>query len=178
MKIYILCLLVFTCVSRADLPIAARPTAVVSPNGRFVYVKIAAGGVAGVTRARGVLYELDSSGAFVERWSDNTVFGSYMFIADDGVSMVVVINPVFGRAPAELDVGLAFYRQGQLTKAYSTKELLTGRGAASSTMSFYRWMSDSKNDFPYMENSIFYIKTLDGYSYVFNYLSGDKISKK
>ena len=105
--------------------------------------------------------------------------GWYSFrthLSDDGKYLVRMGNWPRGSELSGEDLAVAFYKEGQLIKSYSTKDLVKDRSAIEITVSHYSWLSEIKNLEPFSYR--FTIVTKDNIEYIFNIENGKIISQK
>jgi hypothetical protein len=121
----------------------------------------------------GTMYSVSRDGKFTPTWRVNGWYAFDVFVSNDGRSLVRIGNGPIGDAPSKSDLAVAFYNNGNLTKQYSTDDLVLKKSLVSVTISHYVWLAD-ENAYPMkLQDLEFSLTTIDGMQYVFNVKTGE-----
>jgi hypothetical protein len=118
--------------------------------------------------------ELCQDGSSRELWRiDGYAFEAYL--SKDGQHFIKIGPWPSGRAPSKEDVAVEFFKNGQLLKSYSTKDLIKDSSKVRPTSGHYFWRAKD-GDYSFLSSNSFHTKTVDGISYVFDVTTGEIIS--
>lgn len=116
-------------------------------------------------------FRLLNDGTSRKLWSiDGYSFEAYL--SKDGQYFIRLGPWASGRKPSHKDVAVEFFKNGQLLRSYSTKDLVKDVSKVVPTAGHYFWRKKDKN-YPLDSALHFYIKTVDDLSYVFDITTGE-----
>lgn len=123
--------------------------------------------------AFGKAYKLKENGESELLWEVSGWYAFRVFISNDGQYLVRMGNWANGHKPAVDDLAVAFYKNGEELKSYSTSDLVLYPEKVESSVSHYVWKAKDR-EYPRMErDNKFKIKTIDGFIYTFDITTGE-----
>lgn len=134
--------------------------------------------------AYGVAYRLTRDGTLKELYRTKGWYSFKVHVSADGKYLVQLESRPRGHAPSKDHVAVAFYKDGKLTKRYSTVELVKDPAKVRSTVSYYEWLAaDMSEDQAEVQVrglqpsldyfNVFALHTLDGWTYRFDVTTGE-----
>lgn len=141
-----------------------------------------------VTKATGAAYQLGGDGGMRELWRTEGWYASTVLLANDGRHLVRMGPWPSGWEPTPEHLAVAFYRDGQLLRSYSTADLIKDKKRVQVSASHYFWLAvaDHSDWFrfdpdrePRLDNNYgeFRLKTIEGVLYRFSLESGKIIGE-
>jgi len=129
--------------------------------------------------AFGAAYRIDDDGNFTELWKTSGWYSFEVFLSADGKYLVRMGSFGVGKQPEKKDLGIAFYKNGKLLKAYSTADLVKDNRKVVQTASHYMWLARDNYEKPDPDakltlewENVFRLKTIDGIAYQFDATTG------
>jgi hypothetical protein len=119
---------------------------------------------------KGTCYEVVAGEADKALWTTDGWYGT-VHLSRDGKYLVRLGGPQHGFMPSNKDLAISFYMEGQLTKSYSTNDLVRNPLAARKLFGPYEWMV-----WPGKFISMAYeyeLTTIDQIQYVFDIKTGE-----
>jgi len=138
----------------ADSEAPAEPIVTVSENRRCFFKMIPAKRVRRgrrlqtVREAFGAAYRVEDDGQLTELWKTSGWYNFEVLLSNDGKYLVRVGSHPAGSRPEAKDLGVAFYKNGQLLKSYSTAELVKDPRKVMATASHYMWLARASRQSP------------------------------
>lgn len=170
----------------ADSPAPPKPLFFSSTGGEALFTMLPATyeGERLVRKAFGVAYSLLPDGKQKELYRTSGWYSFEVFISNDGRYLVQLGPWNVGDRPSGKDLAIAFYKDGQKMRSYSTADLVKDPEQVLVSTSHYMWrapalsktykmgeallLQPTLND--YAEN--FTLHTIDGWTYVFDLKTG------
>jgi hypothetical protein len=172
--------LAFAISARADSPAEPVPHVTTSPQGGYIFCMVPKHEYPPYKElSYGIAYQLLSSGELAELWRTKDWYSFKVFLADDGRHLVRMGPWNVGHDPEPDHLAVAFYRDGQLIKQYSTAELVKDHSRIQISASHYQWLAgrDEKAEPPSLDwKSRFSLSTVDGIEYLFDVTTGAILS--
>lgn len=136
-----------------------------------------------VAKATGAAYQLGGDGEMRELWRTEGWYAFKVFLADDGRHLARMGPWPLGWEPTPEHLAVAFYRDGQLLRSYSTADLIKDKKRVRVSASHYRWLAVADNSDwfrfdpdrePHLDNYYreFRLKTIEGVLYRFSVETG------
>ncbi len=118
----------------------------------------------------GILFKVSQQDTDEILWRTNGWFAHKVYISSDGQSLVR-IEDWPGKFSKD-NVGIAFYRRGELIKSYSPEDLVKDKAAIRNTVSHYFWLNKIGGFSPDTRYRFFTIITVDNIEYGFDIING------
>ncbi len=193
MRVIYVCLIILSCSLSnvfADDEQSQYPYVIASDGGRYFFLmKSDPNDIYNREKGTGICYEVTRNGEFKELWRTEGWYSFKTFLASsyDGngqpkrlhLYLVRLGNWPRGHKPSVDDVGVGFYKDGELIKLYSTVDLIRNVSAVRPSVSHYEYL-DNKYE-PVLEYqyengfSVFKLVTIDGVHYQFDVRTGQII---
>lgn len=108
-------------------------------------------------------------------WKLNGWYSFKNFLSYDGKYLVRMGNWTRGAELSDDHLAVAFYKEGQLLKSYSTKDLVKDSSKIELTISHYFWLKQP----PQLDafGHMFKLITIDDIEYTFNVSTGEVVSQ-
>ena len=165
---------------KADMPMGAFSYVATSPSGMCYFEMIPPHVSNGMRKeASGTAYQLSRDGLSIELWHTNGWYSSKVFLSESGHYLVRMGPWNLGQEPSKNDLALAFYKDGNLLKQYSTADLVKDKNKIVKSDSHYAWLASDVQRENYGEteprllwDNTFHLKTCDGIVYSFDIKTG------
>lgn len=175
--IAVLILLIFTgSLSWADLEALPFPYTTTTENGHFYFKMIPDSSYDDTNKGTGTCFEVTGGETDKILWKTTGWYSYQVFLSEDGVYLVRMGNWARGHEVSAEDLAVAFYKNGELIKSYSTKDLIKDASAIQRTVSHYFWSAKTPVFKPH-ENKLI-IVTTDNLEYIFDISNGGILSQK
>ena len=158
-------------VSWADREISPFPYVITADgNGRF-YFKMIPDPADPYARHKGsgTCFEVTGGETDTPLWNTTGWYSFEAHLSRDGVYLVRVDSSPRGHDVSAGSHAVAFYKNGNLVKSYSTKDLVKDASAMTLTVSHYGWLAEA----PIFEGGTLKIRTKDHIEYTFDITSGE-----
>jgi hypothetical protein len=191
-KLLILLLLVIALANglKADMPMGEFPYVATSPSGMCYFEMIPPRVSNGVRKeASGVAYRLSRDGSSKELWQTDGWYSLKVFLSEDGSYLVRMGPWNLGQEPSKNDLAVAFYKDGNLLKQYSTTDLVKDKTKVVRSASHYAWLAsdiqrekqifsgkkihDEESEPSLFLDNTLHLKTCDDIVYIFDVKTGD-----
>lgn len=130
-----------------------------------------------VAGPEGILYRIQPDGTRQEVYRTKGWYAFQVFVSADGRYLVQMGAWPVGRGPSREHVAVAFHRDGQLLKSYSTAELVKDPTKVRRSVSHYFWQATlPPGTAPLDRENRFRLGTIDGWIYVFDVTTGAVVS--
>jgi len=118
-------------------------------------------------------FKIDDDGEDQFLWSSVGWYAHKVFLSPDCEYLVRMGNWARGATPSQEDLAVAFYKNGELLRSYSTADMIKNKDSVSASVSHYFWQADDA-DYPEFElwADSFSLKTIEGTVFKFNYKTG------
>ncbi len=134
--------------------------------------------------AYGVVSRLDQKGGFVELYRTSGWYSFRVLVSHDGTYLVRLRSSNTGNRPQEDHLAVAFYKNGELLKSYSTARLVKDHQRVLRSVSSYGWQADiHAYGLPVAQqlalrprlswDNILTLHTSDGWTYEFDATTGE-----
>jgi hypothetical protein len=163
----------------ADQERPPYPYITVSKSGHYYFKMIpdvgGRQGQYGRYKGTGICYRVTPDEKDEIIWKTKGWFSFNTYLSYDGKYIIRMGDWIRGHEPSDEHLAVAFYKEGEHLKGYSTKDIVKDSSAIRRTVSHYEWLSDEK---PKLESHKFTIKTIDNIEYIFDITNGNIISHK
>jgi len=127
------------------------------------------------TPARGIAYRLAEDGTNEELWAVEDWYATTVYLAADGHHLVRMGNWPEGNRPEQEDLAVAFYKDGELLKSYSTADLVGNPNNVRPESGHYFWLSRDERYPDLTYSNHFLLKTIENKIFEFDISTGDII---
>ncbi len=177
-----LSLLILWCLSTstlADSPARATEKIFTSPNQRYFFTMVPqdSGYSDEHPGATGKAYRLQADGDFTLLWRVSGWYAHQLYLSNDGVHLVRIGNWATGCELSDKQLAVAFYKQGDLLKKYSTRDLIKQENSIRCSVSHYQWRAETEQPQWLGYDNDFYLTTIEGVEYRFSLTTGDILSQ-
>jgi hypothetical protein len=163
---------------RADLEVPQEPYVVSSPNFGRYYFKMQpdTNHLFDRDKGKGEAYQVLAGDRDSLLWITNGWYAGWVFLSSDGIHLVRLGNWPRGNAPSDSHLAVAFYKNGNLLKSYSTKELIRDLSRVQPSISHYEYLGPYPSSIKFYDNQdLFRLVTVDDVEYIFDIHSGDVV---
>lgn len=163
----------------ADSPAMPMEKVFTSPNQRYFFTMIPQNsGYSGEhPDAIGKAYRLKADGDFILLWKVSDWYAHQVYLSNDGLHLVRLGNWASGCELSDKQLAVAFYKQGQLLKMYSTKDLIKQKKSIRCSVSHYQWRAETDEPQWLGYDNDFYLTTIEGVEYRFSLSTGEILSQ-
>jgi hypothetical protein len=124
----------------------------------------------------GICFEVTTDQTDKILWTTTGWYAFVTYLSYDGAYLIRMGNWPRGQELSSEHLAVAFYKEGELLKSYSTKDLVKDPSSIERTVSHYSWSAESPKLDSYEHR--FTIVTKDNNEYVFDITNGSIISQK
>jgi hypothetical protein len=158
-----------------DSEVLPYPHVVASPSGRcFFKMTPPSGAPQNSSNGAGYAYKVELGEENTLLWRTSGWYAHTLFLSDDGMFLVRLGNWPQGHEPSPEHLAVAFYKSGELTKSYSTADLIKDTTKVPRSASHYRCLGEPKPALVQSwEKLDFRLTTVDGIEYVFDVKTGE-----
>lgn len=177
--LFLLTLCWFSSIVVADSPAMASEKIFTSPNQRYFFTMIPQGtnDADDQPGAWGKAYQLQPDGDFTMLWKVSGWYAHQVYLSNDGMYLVRIGNWANGCELSDAQLAVAFYKQGQLLRQYSTKDLIKQKNSIRCSVSHYQWRAEIEEPQWLGYDNDFYLTTIEGVEYRFSLTSGEILSQ-
>jgi hypothetical protein len=172
----VLCLIVAAATARADEEVAPHAYVATAAGGDY-YFRMVPEPVAGpydpqTIPGTGRAYRVTDRETDEALWSTSGWYAFKVLLSYDGRYLVRIGNWPRGRAPAAEHLAIAFYDQGKLLAAYSTKDLILAPERLLPSVGHYEFLAEPPAFLEPAGGYALRLVTADGVEYVFDVQTG------
>lgn len=125
--------------------------------------------------ARGVAYRLEEDGNSASLWEVEGWYATTVYLAANGTHLIRMGNWPEGNVPEQDDLAVAFYKEGELLKSYSTADLVGNPNNVRPESDHYFWLARDENYPELTYSNHFLLKTIENKIFEFDISTGDII---
>jgi hypothetical protein len=161
-----------------DSPASPTPQVVASESGEaFVRFDLPGDKPWDESRCRITAFEVGLDGKDHEIWRTEGWYAFKCWLSHDGHLLARLGPWSFGSEPEDTDLAVAFYQDGRLLRAWSTRELVQDDSRVERTVSHYVWLRSSNFEETW-NKSVLTIETLDDLRWTFDLATGEVVGRE